>query len=44
MLRIYRTYNLTVAFPKYKFYNKLLNDVTLLKITPSVTSQKLHIF
>ena len=26
-----------VGFSKYKFYNKLLGDVTLLKVTPGVT-------
>ena len=28
MLRIYRTYNSTLKFSKYKFNNKLLGDVT----------------
>ena len=37
MLRTYRTCDLTVRFLKYEFYNKLLGDVTLLKITPGVT-------
>ena len=32
MLRIYKTYNSTMRFSKYKFYNKLLRDVTLLKV------------
>ena len=30
MLRTYRTYNSTVGFSKYEFYNKLLGSVTLL--------------
>ena len=37
MLRIYRTYNSTVGFSKYEFYNKLLGSVILLRVTPSVT-------
>ena len=37
MLSTYRTCNSTVRFSKYEFYNKLLDDVTLLKITPGVT-------
>jgi len=37
MSKIYRKYNLMVGFSKYKFYNKLLGDVTLLKVTPGVT-------
>ena len=28
MLRTYRTCNSTVRFSKYKFYNKLLGDIT----------------
>ena len=32
-----RTCNSMIRFSKYEFYNKLLDDVTLLKITPSVT-------
>ena len=32
MLRIYKTYNLSMRFSKYKFYNKLLRDITLLKV------------
>ena len=27
----------TVRFSKYEFYNKLLGDVTLLRVTPGVT-------
>ena len=37
MLRTYRTYNSTVGFSKYEFYNKLLGSVILLRVTPSVT-------
>ena len=37
MLRTYRTCNSTVGFSKYEFYNKLLDSVTLLRVTPSVT-------
>ena len=37
MLRTYRTCNSTIGFSKYELYNKLLSDITLLKITPSIT-------
>ena len=37
MVRTYRTCNPTVEFSKYKFYNKLLGDVTLLRVSPGVT-------
>ena len=37
MLRTCRTYNSTLRFLKYEFYNKLLGGVTLLKVTLSVT-------
>ena len=37
MLRTYRTCNSTVGFSKYKFNNKLLGGITLLRITPGVT-------
>ena len=40
ILRIYRTYNSTVGFSKYKFYNKLLNGVTLLRVIPDITLSK----
>ena len=36
MLRTYRTCNPTVRFSKDQFNNKLLGDVTLLRVTPSV--------
>jgi len=35
MLSTYRTYNLTMRFLKYEFNNKLLNGITLLRVTPS---------
>ena len=37
MLRTYRICNSTVRFSKYEFYNKLLGDIILLRVTPSVT-------
>ena len=37
MLKTYKTCNSTVGFSKYKFYNKLLCDVTLLRVIPGVT-------
>ena len=37
MLRTYRTCNLTIRFPKYKFNNKLLGGVTLLRVILRVT-------
>ena len=37
LARMLKTYNSTVRFLKYEFYNKLLGSVTLLKVTPSVT-------
>ena len=37
ILRIYRTYNSTVEFSKYEFYNKLLGGVILLRVIPDVT-------
>ena len=36
-----RTYNSMVRFLNYEFYNKLLGDVTLLRVTPEVTWTKL---
>ena len=33
MLRIYRAYNSIVRFSKYEFYNKLLGDGMLLRVT-----------
>ena len=40
MLKTYSTYNSTMRFSKHEFYNKLLDGITLLKIT-SITPQKL---
>ena len=37
MLRTYRTYNPMVGFSKYEFNNKLLGDVTFLRVTLGVT-------
>ena len=37
MLKTYRIYNSTVRFPKYRFNNKLLSSVILLRVTSSVT-------
>ena len=37
MLKTYKTCNLTVGFSKYKFYNKLLGGVTLLRVTSGLT-------
>ena len=37
MLKTYKTYNLTTGFSKYEFYNKLLGDVTLLRVILGVT-------
>ena len=36
-----RTYNSTVKFLNYEFYNKLLDGATLLRVTPEVTWTKL---
>ena len=45
LLRTYRTYNSTVVFSKYKFYNKLLGGVTLLKIILDITlTQPIYIY
>ena len=37
MLRTYRTCDLTLRFSKYEFYNKLLGEVTLFRVTQGVT-------
>ena len=37
MLKTYKTYNSTVKFSKYEYNNKLLDDVTLLKVTLDIT-------
>ena len=36
ILRIYRIYNSTVRFSKYEFYYKLLDGITLLRVTLGV--------
>ena len=36
MLKTYRTCNSNIEFSKYEFYNELLGNVTLLKVTSSV--------
>ena len=43
MSRSYKTCNSTVGSSKYKFYNKLLGDVTLLKVTPGATRRNVGI-
>ena len=41
----YRTCNSTMGFSKYEFYNKLLGDVTLFRITSGVTwTQLIYIY
>ena len=35
MLRTCRTCNTMVGFSKYELYNKLLDGVTLIKVTPN---------
>ena len=40
MLKTYKTCNSMVRFSKYEFYNKLLGNVTLLRITPDVNFDK----
>ena len=37
MLKTYKTYNSTMRFSKYEFYNKLLDGVTFLRVTLGVT-------
>ena len=44
MLITYRICNLIVRFSKYDFYNKLLDDVILLKITLSVIWTQPYIY
>ena len=44
MLRTYRTCNSTVGFSKYKFNNKLLGGITLLRITSGVTWTQPYIY
>ena len=44
MLRAYRTCNSMVRFSKYKFNNKLLSSVTLLRVTPDITWNPPYIY
>ena len=44
MFRTYRTCDSSMEFSKYKFINKLLNGVTLLRITSGVTWTWLYIY
>ena len=44
MLITYRICNLIVRFSEYDFYNKLLDDVILLKITLSVIWTQPYIY
>ena len=37
MLKTYKIYNPTVRFSKYKFNNKFMGSITLLRVVPSVT-------
>ena len=41
---MFKTYNLTVEFSKYKFINKLLGGVILLRITQDVTLTQPYFF
>ena len=43
ILSTYRTCNSMVGFLKYEFNNKLLDDVTLFRITPGVTWIKISL-
>ena len=43
ILRIYRTCNPTVGFPKYEFNNKLLDGGTFLKVTSGITQTQPYI-
>ena len=45
LLRTYRIYNLMVGFSKYKFYNKLLGGITLLRVTSGmIWTQPIYIY
>ena len=44
MLSTYRICNSTMGFSKYEFYNKLLGDVTLLRVTLGVTLSNITSF
>ena len=43
MFRTYRTCNPTMKFSKYKFINKLLGGVILIRVTSDVTWTKLYV-
>ena len=42
MLRTYRTCNSTVRFSKYEFYNKLMDDIILFRVTGITWSFNTH--
>ena len=44
MLKTYRLWNSTVRFSNFEFYNKLLGDVTLLRVTLGVTLSNITSF
>ena len=45
LARMLKTYNSTVRFSKYEFYNKLLDGITLLRVTPDITwTQIIYIY
>ena len=44
MLKTYKIYNSMVRFSKYKFNNKLLGGVTLLRVTPDITWTQPYIY
>ena len=44
ILRIYKTYNSMVGFSKYKFNNKLLSVLTLIKVISGVTGIQPYIY
>ena len=44
ILKIYRTYNPMVRFSKYKFNNKLLSGVIMLRVTPGITWKYIYIY
>ena len=44
MLRTHRTCNSMVEFSKYKFYNKLLGNLILLRVISSVTWTQPYIY
>ena len=45
MLKTYKTCNSIVGFSKYEFYNKLLDGITLLRVSPVITwTQPIYIY